>query len=46
MKSLDPFEEAIAFAIREAARQRAAEDAERRAKITVVEGGKRKGAAA
>lgn len=44
--ALDPFEEAVAFAIREAARRRAQEDAERRRTMTVVEGGKRKGAAA
>lgn len=43
---LDPFEEAIAFAIREAARRRAADETARRRTMTVIDGGKRKGPAA
>jgi hypothetical protein len=42
----DPVAVALAFAIREAKRRQLTEQAERRAKITLVDGGKRKGAAA
>lgn len=40
---LDPFEEAIAFAVREAVRRRAKAEAERRGRVTVIEGRKRRG---
>ena len=42
----DPVAVALAFAIREAVRRRATEEAERRRTMTVVEGGKRGGQAA
>lgn len=45
-RPLDPFEAAVAFAIREAARRRAAEEADRRRTMKVVDGGKRGGQAA
>lgn len=38
-RASDPVAVALAFAIREAVRQRAAEEAERRRTMTVVEGG-------
>ena len=42
----DPVAVALAFAIREAKRRKVADEAERRRTMTVVDGGKRKGAAA
>jgi hypothetical protein len=42
----DPVAVALAFAIREAKHRQVAEEAERRRTMTLVDGGKRKGAAA